>query len=209
MAVVEASRIAGMEKAAASGATPAQLMAWAREGTAESKQRLVKAHLPLAFREAWKAFSRGAKGRAFVDRDTLVSVAFEALVRGVDEYDPSLANPEDSGSPVTGFLHSVIRTWLGRALRSEIRYRVRRADGIPPDMVAPEASVPMVSGFCRPDLECAMDSLTEDQRSLVRTLLFQGRTHAEIAADLGLRHGDTVRKRWNRILAQLEENADV
>lgn len=110
---------------------------------------------------------------------------------------------------------SGLRPWLAQAMRNRLRSRQRasisrkRREGAvspaPSEGAAAETKV-MEADVLR-ILDDALDTLSDEQRTLLRERFFSGRTAAEIASELGVPSA-TVRTRIRRSLLQLREVLD-
>lgn len=171
-----------------------QLEEWGSQNTEDSREKLVRAHLRLAYGIA----HRTAQRVYAVHFDDLLMAAFEGLMDGVRRY------KHRAGCHVTGWLTLVVRTHVSRFVRSELR-KLRPLVFRPPPGGG-EAPGLLVSGYTSLDVERAIDSLCQKDRQVVDALVFRGLSEKEAAHEMGTSK-KAVERRWYKIRRRLEDAA--
>ena len=106
----------------------------------------------------------------------------------------------DAGRPFAPWLYAIAR----RTALDLVRFEKRRA-GPPLDHHEPSSDgVSFEQVWERFEVRAAIDALPEDERAVVRLQHLEGRTHADIAARLGVPLG-TVKSRSHRAHGRLSE----
>ncbi len=163
------------------------LLRYARDGSAEAFEELVRRHVGLVYAAAARRL-----GVQYHAAEDVAQQVFIALARKP----PRLAR----GSSLAGWLYGATRHKALDWIRAEGRRRLRETTAMtdPSRQPEPEADWEQI----RPEIDAAMDRLPRrDQEALVLRF-FDGQTHAEVAAALRLPE-HASRKRIERALGRL------
>jgi RNA polymerase sigma-70 factor (ECF subfamily) len=161
----------------AADAAEADLIDAARGGSGTAFEALVERHMRRAFAVAYRLLAQRQ------DAEDVVQDAFLAALQKLDTF--------ERGRPFGPWL---LRIVANRALNVRKARALRRTEPVPATVVSHDASPYDVTrrSELRGDLERALESLPEQQRSIVQLFEIDGFTGPEIAAMLDMADG-TVR----------------
>lgn len=156
-----------------------------RDPSGPALAKLVDRHLSLVHSVARRITANNEAAR------DISQTVFLRLVKKASNIPPSL--------PLTAWFHRETHSASVDYVRSEVRRQKReqtaasleamKANSEPWDQLAPE-------------IDGAIDELSENDRALVLLRFYQNKTHPEIARELGINH-DAARMRTNRALEKL------
>jgi RNA polymerase sigma factor (sigma-70 family) len=173
--------------------TDLQLLAhYRRDRSRQALEELIRRHAPWVHAVAIRRV-----GEAHLAEDVMQAV-FIVLM----EKPPTITS--ESGVP--GWLFGVTCNASSQLLRSEARRKRREGlfamhhrESAPPDVMSPQQWDALA-----PHLDLALESLGEADRSAVLLRFYQQKSHADVAAALGVSE-DAARKRVSRAVIKLRE----